>query len=299
MVLGLMFGACNGDIFVEPVPDPEVDTFYLDCDGKEASFNIHTKGVTGLRFDCANPELAFLEFYDSNGEILYSPTFENVDKVVYSSPLFYISFDIDGSQVRATALDNTTQNDVAVWVTFDYEHATRTYNFVIAPGRPLEITNFSYFISDSKMGGYEVTGMPRAYSNNSDRDARVSIYPYKEWRSRIQLLPDAYDNWGRGTQGSIRLPAYTGEGWSDRDTETVEITIGEPVDFYSQNVNAEEAYSLVVPAQSKVSTVTEVNYATIEMPCNAYLAQPGSGDEYLMQGKFLLMHPISYKIYEQ
>lgn len=99
--------SCNSDIFVEPVPDLEKDTYYLDC-GVSASFTIPTKGLRNVRFESEDYYAKSLDFFNKDGEYINYPTLDNVARVQYASPLFCIDFEVDGENIKATALDNAT-----------------------------------------------------------------------------------------------------------------------------------------------------------------------------------------------
>lgn len=293
----LLATGCNSDIFVEPVPDLEKDIYYLECNGSVESFTIPTKGLREVRFECDHPTIAGTSYYDMNGDELYSPTLENVARVSFHSPLFCLDFNIDGDHVEVKAIDNTTPDAIQVYIGLDYEHTSRYIDFVIAPGQPLQLSYLGFDIARPVIGTYTERGIPHSYANNSDRAQRIVIYPFKEANSTIRLPIEEYDFWARDAKGIVSLPFYSDGEWQYySETNTAEVTIGRITQFYSPDLNLEETYIVEVPPMSKVTTITEMTYATLDVSYWADLTQPGSGLTYGVQGQCQLKQPTSYKI---
>ncbi len=297
---GSFLASCNNNIFVDHVPDLESDTYYLKCDGSSKSFTIPTKGFRDVRFDCDHHYMAGVEYYDKNGEYIDNPTLDEVAKAVYSSPYFYIEFDVDGGNIKVKAMDNTTADNVRVWVGLDYEHTTKYIDFVITPGRPLEIEHLGYDIVRPVSGIYTERGMSHTFTNNSGRIQQIVIYPYKEAKSSIKLdIEDGYYIWAIGVKGIINVPFYYNGEWLDSQTNTAEVTIGDVTQFYCPDLDIEESYTVEVAPYSKVTTVTPITYATLDVAFIANMKQPNSGYTYMAGGKCQLMQPISYTIEKQ
>lgn len=298
-VVGTLCCACNSDIFVEPIPEIEDNKFTLDGNGGTASFTIPTKGLLGVQIGDEYAYLGGANYYDKDGEYLYNPTLEDVAKMVYATPFLCMEFDIDGDHVTATALDNTTSMVLKISVALNYDHQSQYIDFEITPGRPLEISHLGFDIVNPVSGRYTDRGIPHSFTNNSDRVQHIVIYPYKEAPSRIKLQVEDYDFWARGVRGEIKVPFYTNDEWTDSETNMVDVTLGDITIFYSPDVNIEETYTIEVPAYSKVTTITEVTYATLDVTYIANVEQPGSGMQFWVQGNCQLLQPIAYKITEQ
>lgn len=294
---GSIVSSCNNDIFVDPVPDLEADTYYLECNGSSKSFTIPTKGLRYVRFNCDHYYMAEVEYYDKDGEYINKPTLDKVAKAVYSSPYFYIEFDVDGGNIKVKAMENTSADDLRVWVGLDYEHTTKYIDFVISPGLPLEIEHLGYDIVRPVSGIQTERGISQTFTNNSDRVQRIVIYPYKEAKSRIKLeIEEGYDIWAIGVKGIINVPFYQNGQWQNSETNTAEVTIGFATQFYSPDLDIEESYTVEVAPYSKVTTVTTITYATLDVAFIANLKQPNSGYTYMAGGKCQLKQPISYTI---
>lgn len=244
--------------------------------------------------------MAGVEYYDKNGEYIDNPTLDEVAKAVYSSPYFYIEFDVDGGNIKVKAMDNTTADNVRVWVGLDYEHTTKYIDFVITPGRPLEIEHLGYDIVRPVSGIYTERVMSHTFTNNSGRIQQIVIYPYKEAKSSIKLdIEDGYYIWAIGVKGIINVPFYYNGEWLDSQTNTAEVTIGDVTQFYCPDLDIEESYTVEVAPYSKVTTVTTITYATLDVAFIANMKQPNSGYTYMAGGKCQLMQPISYTIEKQ
>lgn len=298
-LLAVLCCACNSDIFVEPAPDIEENIYYLKCDGEAVTFTIPTKGLQGVRFDCDHPTLAGVDCFDKNGEYLYNFNWEDVSKVVFASPLFCIEFEVDGDRITAYALDNTTTERIEIWVGLDYEYTSRYIDFEINPGKPLEIAHLGYDIMNPISGIATERGIPHTFNNNSDRTQRMVIYPYKEANSKIKLSMEEYEWWAKGTEGTVQIPFYSDGEWHDSDTNIAEVRIGDVTQFYSPDLDSEEKYTLEVAPYSKVTTITTMTYATLDVTYVAELRQPGSGSTFYLTGKCQLRQPISYNIEQQ
>lgn len=295
--IAILAAACNSDIFVEPVPDLENDMYYLECNGSSESFTIPTKGLRKVRFECDHPFIAGTSYFDENGEEIYDATLEKVARVSFHSPLFCLDFKIDGDNVEVKALDNTTPDAISVYIGLDYEHASRYIDFVIAPGQPLQITYLGFDIAKPVSGSYTERGIPHTFANNSDRTQRIVIYPFKEVDSTIRLSIEDYDFWARDAKGNVSLPFYTDGEWQYySETNTAEVAIGRVTRFYSPDLNLEETFTVEVPPRSKVTTITEMTYATLDVSYWADLTQPGSGLTFGVQGQCKIKQPTSYKI---
>lgn len=290
---------CNSDIFVEPVQEIADSVFTLDGNGGSALFTIPTEGLMNVRFD-SEITYAGVNYFDKDGEYLANPTLANIAKVVYASPLFCLEFNIDGDRIEARALDNTTSEFIKVWVSLDYEYTTQFVEFIIGPGRPLEIDHLGYDIISPVSGQYTDRGIPHMFNNNSDLTQRIVIYPYKGAMSKIRLDIDDYEYWwARGVTGEIAVPLYSDGEWIDSETNVAEVIIGDITQFYSQDVDIDEEYVVEVPPHTKVTTVTTVTYAVLDVTYLGDLKQPGSGMIFFVQGKCQLAQPIAYTITEQ
>ena len=298
-VIGLLCAACNSDIFVEPVPDLEKDTYYLDCNGSPVSFKIPTKGLRMVSFDCDHSTIAGVNYYDKDSEYLDNPTLDNVAKVVFSSPLFCLNFDIDGDNIKVTALDNTMPEYVKVWVSLEYEHTFRFIDFVISPGQPLQIADLICNVTNQIDGQYTERGINKTFINNSDHIQHIGLYPYKEVKSKIKLEIEDYDYWARGVKGTVAVPIYSNGEWCYSEGNMADVTIGYVARFDSKSVDAEETVTIEVAPHSKVTTVTYITYATLDAHYAANLKQSGSGLMFWLEGECRLMQPISYKIEQQ
>lgn len=298
IAVALCFG-CNSDIFVEPVQEIEDSVFILDGNGGSASFTIPMVGLRNVRFDS---EITYVgvSYFDKDGDYLANPTLANVAKVVYASPVFCLEFNIDGDRIEAKALDNTTSESIKVWISLEYEYTTQFVEFIIGPGRPLEIDHLGYDIISPVSGQYTDRGIPHTFNNNSDLTQRIVIYPYKEAMSKIRLIIDDYEYWwARGVTGEIAVPLYSDGEWIDSETNVAEVIIGDITQFYSPNVDVDEKYIIEVPPHTKVTTVTTVTYAVLDVTYLGDLKQPGSGMIFFIQGKCRLAQPIAYTITEQ
>lgn len=296
---GFLASACNGDIFVDPIPDFEVDTVHLECNGAPKSFIIPTKGLTDVKFSCDHGSLAGATYYDNDGNVINDPTLSDIGKVVYYSPMFCIDFSIDGDRVTVNALDNTTKENVEILASLVYAHYTKPISFIIAPGQPLQITEIVYFLGNSMSNVHTERLIPHTYNNNSTLTQRIVIYPYKETQSKIKLQVDGSDFWACGVNGNAQIPYYSNGEWHESQAEVADVTIGDITDFYSPGVNIDEAVTIEVPPQSKVTTVTEITYQSLDANFVASLRQPGSGYDFSLQGRCSVMQPVSYKIEQQ
>lgn len=290
--------ACNSDIFVEPVPDIENNKFELYGNGGTASFTITTRGLLGVHFGSENSPQSYVIFYDKDDDYLYNPNLENVAKVVYYSPFFCLQLEIDGNRVKATALDNTSKKIQEVWVSLNYEHQSRYVDFTITPGLPLQIEHLGFDILKRISGKATERSIPHTFTNSTDHTQRIVIYPYKDAFSKIKLEVEDYIFWARGVEGKIEIPFYTDGEWIDSKTNVAEVRLGDITQFYSPDVDIEESYTVDVPPHTKVTTITEVTYATLDVAYLGELIQPGSKMMFPIQGQSRLMQPISYKITE-
>lgn len=97
-------------------------------------------------------------------------------------------------------------------------------------------------------------------------------------------------------EGIVRIPFYSRGEWQDSETNVAEVTVGGITSFYSPDLDIEEEYVIEVPLRSKVTTVTEITYATLDVSYMADIKQSGSGLTFWASGDCRLMQPISYKI---
>lgn len=301
--VGVLISACNNDIFVDQdmgIYDPESITFNLECNGRDVTFLVPMKGIKDVRFGCDNPTLAVITYYDKQGGVVNSPAVEDVAKVNLCSPLFCINIYVEGNLVRVEALDNATQTNLNVWVSLEYyEGLSKTYDFIISPGQQLEIYDFGYFDNNLTNGECVELGIPYTFTNNSDRTQQMVIYPYRETPSVIRLDIDEYDGWAYGVSGLISIPFYSDGKWTWSTTDTAVVTIGDVTRFYSPDIDLDEAYTIDVAPNSKVTTITKVTYATLEANFFAFLKQPGSGNTFQVEGRCRVMQPVNYNIEQQ
>jgi len=287
--------ACNSDIFVEPLPKDIETDITLSPGGDSYSFKIKKKGLSGLSFGNEIDSYTSTIYYDKDGEILYgSYSIDDVAKIVYAAPRFSIEFRVSGDKVEASALDNTYDSEISVWSTLLYGEQSLSITFHLTPGKPMEIEHLGYDIVRPVAGFKTLKMMSSKVNNNTDSVKRIGIYPYNYAKSKILLQPE--ELWQNGIRGTVPVQIYSNGEWIESESSNVEVTIGDVIEFHSENVNPDEVAYIDVPAHSTVTSILYVRYATLDVRYLATFMQPNSQFTYPASGKCQLFQPIDYDI---
>ncbi|MCM1142502.1 MAG: hypothetical protein NC453_28365 [Muribaculum sp.] len=292
-LLPMMFCGCNNHVFVDPVPDIE-ESVSLSGDNGSVKFKIPKKGLVSVDFDNDVDYDATASYYDSKGEIIYSPKdIGEVARVLYSSHRFAMEFNVNDDEVKVTALDNAYPTAIDIRANLYYGYTTRTVTFHISPGRPLEIEYLGHDISKPSVSIVTESGLGRRFNNNTGRVLRMEIYPYREATSKLTLTPE--EPWTDGVSGVVPVPSYVLGEWNDFYPTDVDVTIGVTTNFQSVNALDEVAYIEVPPNSSVVAELT-VTYATLDTNYLATIVLPNSRLSWNTEGTWKLRQPISYDI---
>lgn len=288
--------ACNSDIFVEPIPDM-VENIYLDgCNGTH-ELRMQTSRLSYISFDNDFDYYAVTSFYDKNGVHLSDhESLENVSHIIYCSRRFAVRLNISDDNIEITALDNTYDHDIKLWLNLYFEHTVKSIDVNISSGLPLEITSLSPFIDNPIYGVTTESGLRQRFNNNTAQDIKMAVYPYKEARSRLSLVPDENEAWTIGSLGNILVPTYADGNWNDFYADEINATIGEVTIFDSACVDTDEEAYANIPANSTVVVEYAVTYATYTTGYSATVALPNSRLTWMTHGAFTLMQPIGYKL---
>ena len=290
LLLAVVAG-CNGDIFVEPVPDM-VDNIKLSGYGDAARFKLPMDGLMSVKFDNETDYYTYTYYYDANGE----PTdnLAEVRKIVYGSPRFMIEFNVDGEDVEVRSIANTYTSNLIMWANLDYGYMTRSVDIVITPGAPMETKECSYFMDSGQSGTTKIQGLRQRFTNNTDRSQRLVYYPYKEGRSIIEVVSE--DHVFEGVKATVPVPLYSKGEWREDDENTAEIVVGSTSYFYSAGVDVGEEAYVDVPPQSTVTVNLTVEYATLDVKAWMVFNLPDTDMEWIVLNPCKIFQPVGYDL---
>lgn len=290
----LLCSACNGDIFVEPVPYIE-DSITLSCDSEPYVFHISRKGLMGVSFDNDLDYFASVVYYDHSGErITHAPAIDEVSRIMYLSPRFALEFEISDDEVTARALDNTYDQTLEVGALLKYEHETKEMTIFIAPGKPLKIENVGYDIVNPVSGLRTEQMIRQRFTNGSSITQHLYYYPYKDVQSKVIFKPE--DFWAESVRGVVSIPIYVNGEWIETETSKIDVKFGVTNSFYSENTHVDEEVSVEVPPNSSVVVEIFIKYAFLEVGYLGTSVLPDSNLALPMSGKCILYQPIDYII---
>ncbi len=158
----------------------------------------------------------------------------------------------------------------------------------------MEIEHLGYDIVRPVAGFKTLKMMSSKVNNNTDSVKRIGIYPYNYAKSKILLQPE--ELWQNGIRGTVPVQIYSNGEWIESESSNVEVTIGDVIEFHSENVNPDEVAYIDVPAHSTVTSILYVRYATLDVRYLATFMQPNSQFTYPASGKCQLFQPIDYDI---
>lgn len=297
-VLGFLCGACNNDIFVEPLPDiPE--QIYLDGFEGVEIVTIPQKGLKNVTFDdnYGWNWQPFTIYYDKDGNELHSPSqISDVSRALYACQMFAVEFNIKGDEVEIVALDNAHTEPVDMSICLDYGYAVKYLTVNIGVGRPHEIKQFSHIIDKYVTGTETVRAFRENIFNDTPQPIKVTLFPFKDSPSKLIIKPDEDDDWSRRSTGTVHVPLYNSGKWSLYDTEDVEATLGGTTTFVSSTVDVNVEACIEVPANSSISSTVYVTYAKLKTGYSASVGLPNTDIDWLVWGTVEVLQPIDYKI---
>ncbi len=297
-LFGILCPACNNDIFVEPLPDIPEEIFLDGFEGAEI-VTIPQKGLKNVKFG-DNYGLnwqPFTMYYDKEGNELYNPSkISDVSKILYSCKMFAVEFNIKGDEVEIVALDNAYTEPIEVWVLLDYGYAVKYMDINIGIGRPLEVKQFYHFIDEYVVESETVRVFKDNITNSTEQAIKVTVFPYKDALSKLILSPDEDDDWSSRATGTVHVPLFDGNQWSQYHTEDVDATIGNTTTFISQTVDENEEGYIEVPANSTVSAILYVTYSKLKTGYGAEVGFPNIDIDWIVCGTLEVMQPIDYKL---
>lgn len=293
--LALLLCSCNNDIFVDRVSVPEGE-ITVDGNGGSQTFKITKKGLVGVKFDNDLDYRTQESYYDKEGNQLYNiSNINDVAKITYSSLRFAIELQISGNDVKVTALDNTYDCDINIWALLNYGDYSKTINFIITPGAPLEVSEIFYGLaplSETKIQA-SVTKLLR---NNTSEPLKFSVYPYKDVKSTVNFtLDDSF----REINSTVKtdLPLYINSEWKMFSRKNfVEVYLSYPTHYYAYGTDIDKVDNIEVPPYSDAVIKISMTVATMEVNISAFCQMPNSGISDLVTGKCSVSQPIDYKI---
>lgn len=292
LLLPLALTGCNDEIFVEPVKDV-VNSIWVSGDNGTTVFSIQKDGLTWISFDNNMDYDAEAWFYDKDGENLGQAfDFGKVASILYYSHNFALEFKMQGDKIELTAVDNSYPFEIEVKAFLSYGYTTKAVTIHIGAGRPLEIHYIGYDTLNPIVGTVDKKGHWR-YVNQSESTIKIMVYPYREVRSSLLLIPD--ESWADGVTGIVRAPAYVDGEWNIRYFDEVEATIGSDTNFTSA-ITPDVTTYVEVPPYSTIDIVLTVTFASLETKFSAEIQLPNSQISWLTAGRWVQYQPISYQI---
>ncbi len=290
--------SCNNDVFVEHVPEV-ADVLYLDgCNGKQT---IQIK-KNALKFISMGDYYSYDDrqvtvYYNEKGEEIYNPTdLKDITKILYINQIFAIELNITEDEIEIVSLDNTNSNQREAWLSLDYGYMSKIVVLKIREGLPYEISQFGLPIDGYLTKTESYNGYKENVFNNTDQPIIVTIYPYKDSRSKLTLTPDDGESWSSQAKGLVGVPFCMNGEWTIYDTEEVEATIDESIWFDSFALNQEEEAYVEVPPNSSVTITKKVTFAVLETHYDAWLQMPNTDIIWPSSGTLTLSQPISYQL---
>ncbi len=285
--------ACNSDIFVEPVQNVESE-ITIDGNGGFQSVAYQRSGLNTISFYTESDYRTWYSFYDKEGEYLYNPAnIDDVDKILFGSPRFLLEIRPGEEYATVTALDNTFDYPIDIYLYLDYAYLSKTIRITVTPGNPLKISSFGYSISPVT-GLTTQSDIPMRFKNTSPNPVKMTIYPFKECESKIHLSAD--EAWASEITDWIPVPVYRNGEWHLSDTNLVKTRLEGTTGFYSEATDVDEAAVVEIPANSTVSVLKTTTYAIFKADFSAHCALPNSGTSTPVWGKCTIHQPIDYNI---
>lgn len=295
VLLALLLCSCNNDIFVDRVSVPEGE-ITVDGNGGSQTFKITKKGLVGVKFDNDIDYRAQESYYDKEGKQLYNiSNINDVAKILYSSLRFAIELQISGNDVKVTALDNTYDCDINIWALLNYGDYSKTINFIITPGAPLEVSEIFYGLAPLSETKIKASAT-KLLRNNTSEPLKFSVYPFKEVKSTVNFtLDDSF----REINATVKtdLPLYINNEWTMfSDKNYVDVNLSYPTHYYAYGTDIDIVDNIEVPPYSDAHIKIYMTFATMDVDISAYCQMPNSGIEQFISGKCSVSQPIDYKI---
>lgn len=295
VLLALLLCSCNNDIFVDRVSVPEGE-ITVDGNGGSQTFKITKKGLVGVKFDNDIDYRAQESYYDKEGKQLYNiSNINDVAKILYSSLRFAIELQISGNDVKVTALDNTYDCDINIWALLNYGDYSKTVNFIITPGAPLEVSEIFYGLAPLSETKIKASAT-KLLRNNTSEPLKFSVYPFKEVKSTVNFtLDDSF----REINATVKtdLPLYINNEWTMfSDKNYVDVNLSYPTHYYAYGTDIDIVDNIEVPPYSDAHIKIYMTFATMDVDISAYCQMPNSGIEQFVSGKCSVSQPIDYKI---
>lgn len=296
LIVAMVFTGCNNDIFIKPVP--QIEDIVLDGHGDMAKFSVNKRELKGFNIDCpfwAGNCNVF--FYDKDGnEHQGVIDINEVTKITFTTPCCAIDFLIDGNEVTVVALDNTSSQNIELWVTLDYGGTVSGFGIVITPGDAMVLDNMSYGMNPIQTDLQLFNGPRRSLTNNTPVTQQLTIQPY--FGATSTVLYESSDNWETGVAGFVPVLYYSDGEWIWPPEPNAHIEIGNRSAYTPYGIDLDKTISIDVPPFSKTSVEVTVTYATCLTAYSCELIMPGSGIGNMSWGTCQIRQPIDYKITE-
>lgn len=295
ILLAIVFSACNNDIFVDSVSVPK-EEITLDGNRGSQEFKITKKGLMDVKFDNDIDYRTYQTYYDKEGQrINQVSNIDEISKIVYNSDRFAIELQISGNNVVTTALDNTYEGDINVWADLIYKDQTKTINFIITPGAPMEVTEIFQGLSplsETKIS----TSTTKLLRNNTSESLKFSIYPFRDVSSTVNFtFEDEYRDINATVE--IDLPLYMDGEWKNFTFNNfVDVNLAYHTNYYAFGTDIEKVEYIEVPAYSTAVAQINMTFAIMDEDCTIVCQMPNSEISHLAHGKFSISQPIDYKI---
>lgn len=257
----LLASACNNDIFIDgPMLEEDLHAT-VEGDGGTAVFRIPLKGLEYIGLDLTSEGKQFCKYYNDRGELIdgASPESEVAATVVFDNDICHFEIIRKGSELTFWSMANPMYR--STWtIRLEYDYAVRFITVEVLQGQPLQLIDVAY-TSDLQIDDKALVKTHRFGINNGGSIPQTfAVFPYLNRLSSIFVKSDKKDYWLGGMEVKMPVPVFLNGDWLLR--ELSDIVAGHDNDI--QTADDTFKVDVEVPANSKVSVVTDVTYSKAE-----------------------------------
>ena len=261
MLVTLLVSACNNDIFIDgPMLDEDLHAS-VEGDGGTAVFNIPLKGLEYIGLDLTSEGEKFCTYYNDRGEPIDGNSHESevARTVVFDNDLCRFEIIRKGSEL--TFRSHASPLYSSTWtIRLEYDYAVRFITVEVLQGRPLQLVDVAY-LSDLQIDDSASVKTDRfGFTNGSSLTQIYEVRPYLNQLSFINVEPDRHNYWLSGLAVAMPVPVYVDGRW--QFVEKTDIVAGYEYRYQPQGYLTK--VDVEIPANSKVSILTDVTYAKAE-----------------------------------
>ena len=287
--------SCNNSVFIDEIA-PVQGYISLKAGAEPVAVAMQSKGLTSISLYSDYESETYTTFYNQADEQLSdNAPFNEVKRIDYFTPRIRLEIIIDKDQLKFIEIDNTYPEPISIDVLLHYDVISKNIKVTLAPDKPMVIQDLFFNLSRANHSFISKQTDELAVNNSSDKPQIITLYPFKNIKSSIEITAEHPSL--TGISGRVPIPGYEDNEWGFSSGNYVDVTIGKEVEFEPRLIDVNKAVEVEIAPESSVTLKTFVRYAMLSTTCNAWCKKPNSGDVFLIDNaKTQILEPIDYHI---